>query len=80
VTQGGAVTPPPPRFGTPYVTNGVLNLPAQLTPGFPYRLQASTNLVNWIDLSTNTPGASPFTFADPLGPVYRVRFYRLVTP
>jgi hypothetical protein len=58
----------------------VLNLPAQLTPGFPYRLQASTNLMNWIGLSTNTPGATPFTFTDPLGPVYPGRFYRLVTP
>ena len=58
----------------------VLNLPAQLTPGFPYRLQASTNLMNWIGLSTNTPGATPFTFTGPLGPVYPGRFYRLVTP
>ena len=70
----------PPRFLTPYVSGGVLNLPAQLTPGFAYRLLASTNLVNWTNLSTNTPGASPFTFTDPLGPVSPARFYRLVTP
>jgi hypothetical protein len=36
--------------------------------------------MNWIGLSTNTPGATPFTFTDPLGPVYPGRFYRLVTP
>src|SRR5664280_2487388 len=47
---GGGVSAP--YFLTPYVSSGVLNLPAQLTPGFPYRLQASTNLVNWINLST----------------------------
>jgi hypothetical protein len=70
----------PPRFLTPYMSGGVLNLPAQLTPGFAYRLLASTNLVNWTNLSTNTPGASPFTFTDPLGPVSPARFYRLVTP
>jgi hypothetical protein len=75
---GGGVSAP--YFLTPYVSSGVLNLPAQLTPGFPYRLQASTNLVNWINLSTNTPGATPFTFTDPLGPAYPERFYRLVTP
>jgi hypothetical protein len=75
---GGGVSAP--YFLTPYVSSGVLNLPAQLTPGFPYRLQASTNLVNCINLSTNTPGATPFTFTDPLGPAYPERFYRLVTP
>jgi hypothetical protein len=58
----------------------VLHLPAELAPGFPYRLQASTNLVNWLNLSTNTPGSTPFTFTDPLGPAYPERFYRLVTP
>jgi len=69
-----------PYFLKPYVSSGVLNLPAQITPGFPYRLQASSNLVNWINLSTNTPGATPFTFPDPLGPAFPGRFYRLVTP
>ena len=75
---GGGVSGP--YFLTPYVSSGVLHLPAELTPGFPYRLQASTNLVNWVDLSTNTAGATPFTFTDPLGPAYLERFYRLVTP
>jgi len=75
---GGGVSVP--SFLKPYVSGGVLNLPAQLTPGYPYRLLASSNLVNWISLSTNTPGATPFTFSDPVGPVYPGRFYRLVTP
>jgi hypothetical protein len=64
----------------PYVSGGVLNLPAQLTPGYPYRLLASPDLVNWTTISTTTPGASPFTFTDPLGPIYPMRFYRLITP
>lgn len=70
----------PPHFLKPYFSGGVLNLPAQLTPGFPYRLLASSNLTTWISLSTNTPGVTPFTFTDPLGPAYPARFYRLVTP
>jgi len=80
VSLGGVPAVPPPRFGAAFLSGGVLNLPAQLTPGYAYRLQASTNLVNWIDLSTNTPVTSPFTFTDPLGPVYHARWYRLVTP
>jgi hypothetical protein len=72
--------PGAPHFLMPYVSGGVLNLPAQLTPGYSYRLLASPDLVNWTTISTTTPGASPFTFTDPLGPTYPMRFYRLVTP
>jgi hypothetical protein len=72
--------PAAPRFLTPYVSGGVLNLPAQLTPGYSYRLLASPDLINWTTISTTTPGSSPFTFTDPLGPIYPTRFYRLVTP
>jgi hypothetical protein len=72
--------PAAPHFLMPYVSGGVLNLPAQLTPGYPYRLLASPDLVNWTTISTTTPGASPFTFTDPLGPIYPMRFYRLITP
>ena len=75
---GGGVSAP--YFLTPFVSGGVLNLPAQVTPSFPYRLQASLDLVNWTNLATNTPGATPFTFTDPSGPVYGRRYYRLVTP
>ena len=39
---GGGVSAP--YFLTPYVNSGVLYLPAELSPGFPYRLQAATNL------------------------------------
>jgi hypothetical protein len=70
-----------PRFDQPYIGGGgVLYLPAEVIPGITYRLQASTNLLNWITISTNTPGYSPFPLTDPLGPLYPVRFYRLATP
>jgi hypothetical protein len=40
-------------------------------PGHPYAIQASTNLVNWVNLVTNT---APYSFVDSTGLPYR--FYR----
>ncbi len=39
-------------------------------------VETSTDLVNWTDLVTNTVGASPFYFSDPLPPNSPRRFYR----
>jgi hypothetical protein len=44
-------------------------------PGNTLILQASTNLINWVNLQTNTP---PFSFTDSQAPNYRTRFYRKV--
>ena len=44
-------------------------------PGFPYVVQASTNLSFWNVLTTNN---SPFLFADPSNSQTRQRFYRAV--
>lgn len=40
---------------------------------FPVIIQASTNLINWVNLSTNTP---PFNFTDTVISAYKYRFYR----
>jgi hypothetical protein len=44
-------------------------------PGNTLVLQASTNLISWVNLQTNTP---PFSFTDTQAPNYPVRFYRKV--
>ena len=44
-------------------------------PGYKYVVQASTNLINWISLQTNT---APFTFVDVNAGNFRQRFYRSV--
>jgi hypothetical protein len=43
--------------------------------GFRYAVEASTDLVNWVSLLTNT---SPFTFLDPDAPNFPQRYYRSV--
>jgi uncharacterized repeat protein (TIGR01451 family) len=42
---------------------------------WPAIIQASTNLVNWVNISTNTP---PFTFTDTVQAGFPDRFYRAV--
>ena len=59
-------------------TNGTFVLQLAGTPGRSYALQASTNLLNWIWLSTNVPVATPFTITDPSATNYTYRFYRAV--
>jgi hypothetical protein len=42
-------------------------------PGYQYAIEASTNLITWTPLLTNT---SPFIFCEPIAPVRPQRFYR----
>ena len=42
-------------------------------PGYRYEVQASTNLVDWIPLQTNT---APFLFIDSDAGKFKQRFYR----
>jgi hypothetical protein len=44
-------------------------------PGYHYVVQASTDLVNWVSIQTNT---APFTFVDPKAGQFSQRFYRSI--
>ena len=46
-------------------------------PGLTYRIEASTNLVNWETLSTTNPATLPFKIFD-LGPRQTSRYYRAI--
>jgi hypothetical protein len=46
-------------------------------PPAPAAIEASTNLVNWVSLYTNTP---PFTFTDLAMTTFPARFYRVLLP
>jgi hypothetical protein len=76
--------PPPSQSSALSVAANPSNgLPTfQLTgqPGYSYAVQASTNLVDWTNISlvVNTNGTVPFT--DPASTNYNQRFYRAVTP
>ena len=56
------------------------NLSVAVEPGRNYRLQASTNLTLWIDLTSFTGGGSPFQYLDSGATTLNRRFYRVVSP
>jgi hypothetical protein len=64
---------PPPGPGT----NGifVVDIGGTGLYGYNYTVEASTDLVNWLVLQTNS---SPFTFTDTNAGSYPRRFYRAV--
>ena len=53
--------------------NGQFALNISGIPNYQYVVQASTNLVNWVSVQTNT---APFTFVDTNASQFRQRFYR----
>ncbi|MEI6196940.1 MAG: DUF11 domain-containing protein, partial [Verrucomicrobiota bacterium] len=70
-----AIVPAPAVLSGAGVSNGVFHLTVTGTPGINYTVQASTNLVNWLSIYTNS---SPFPFTDPYASNYPTRFYRTI--
>ena len=59
-------------------TNGAFQVQLSGIAGKSYILQGSTDLSNWISLSTNSPVSSPFDLTDPMATNFLFRFYRAV--
>ena len=70
----------PPVFftGSGYLSNGVFAVQVSGTTNNTYVLQGSTNLLNWVSVSTNVPVSSPFTLSDPQAGLFRYRYYRVL--
>ena len=70
---------PPQLTGTLSATSGTFQFTINGQSGQEYIIQASTNLVDWVPIYTNSaPFASPFNFVDPNASSYSSRFYRVV--
>jgi hypothetical protein len=55
--------------------SGQFGLAVVGVPGYPYAIQASTDLVNWVSIGTNI---APFTFTDTNAGRFGRRFYRSI--
>jgi hypothetical protein len=76
-TNGVFVVLPGVVFTTPgFLTNGSFQVQIAGPTGKTYVLQASTNLLNWVSISTSTPSLTPFTVNDPNATNFSYRFYR----
>ncbi len=72
-----AYTAPAPiaNLTTPVCTSKAVSFSVSDNYGAQYAIQASTNLLNWITIQTNT---APFTFVDSGALAYDHRYYRTV--
>jgi Fibronectin type III domain len=61
---------------SPHASAGQFSFTVSGTSGSKYAVQASTNLVNWVPLQTNT---SPFSFTDANAHQFSRRYYRTVS-
>ena len=68
-----------PQLSDFVFSNGVFSLTVNGATGPDYIVQASTNLVDWINLFTNHAPAMPFTWSDSDASNYNQRFYRIQT-
>ena len=79
--QGGGVAIAKPTFNSVPAFDGTgLRLTLYSQPGIAYVLQATTNLVDWVSLSTNTPTGVTITLQDSNAAVFPYRFYRVWIP
>jgi hypothetical protein len=74
------IVPPLGSLFAPAYLDGSFQAQFWALGGQTYILQASTDLVHWISLSTNTPSAVPFTWIDDEATNTPVRFYRVALP
>ncbi len=74
------ITSLPPVYFTPsgFFSNGVFQLPASGLAGGNYIFQGSTDLLNWVSLSTNVASTPLFNLVDPAATNFPHRFYRAI--
>ena len=74
------IVPPLDNLFAPVFLTGSFQAQFWAPPGQTYILQASSDLMHWVSLSTNTPAAVPFTWIDTQATNVPIRFYRVVLP
>ena len=78
-TDTGAPTPPNfPSGSAVFLPNGQFGFTTCGQPGQSLVIEASTNLVNWTSLSTNSSATGCIDFIDPEAPLIPNRFYRVL--
>jgi len=65
----------PPDLTVSYSSSGQATLQVLGSPGLNYIIQATTDLVHWVNISTNT---APSTFVDPDAGQFPMRLYRVI--
>jgi hypothetical protein len=67
-----------PTLGQAMFSSGQFQFQINALSGRNYRIDASTNLISWVPVVTNTAFGGNFNFSDPNTASYQRRFYRAV--
>ena len=68
--------PAPPVISSVLFTNGLFHFTLTSRPGWNYVVEASTNLMNWVMVYSNTATGTAIEFTDTNAANFRERFYR----
>jgi hypothetical protein len=69
-----------PNLTSAAKVNGQFTFTVSCAPNYQYIVQASSDLVNWTSLQTNSPTTASFTVTDTNAGQFKQRFYRTVCP
>jgi len=70
---------PPFQFSSGgFFTNNTFQMPVSGLAGKTYYLQATTNFINWVSLSTNIAPSNSFYLVDPNATNFMYRYYRAI--
>jgi len=76
-----SMAPPLNSFFAPeFLVSRLFQVQYWAPSGRTYILQASTHLVNWVSVNTNTPAPAPFSRVDPWAKNAPFRIDQVVTP
>ncbi len=75
-----ANSPPPQLFNLNISPNDGAQFQISVNAGNSYRLQVSTNLLDWITLTSFIPFSNSFNFYDTQATNLPMRFYRVISP
>ena len=79
IVRGTCVLPPPPpTIAIAGLSNNQPMLLVEGAVGFTYTFEGSTNLLDWDNLYSTVPSASPFGWTDTNATSYAQRFYRVL--
>ena len=79
IAWGGLVPVPQPQLSSPaMLVPRAFQATLSGQPGRTYVIEASTDLITWAPVATNTLSGTAWTFADPVAPSVRQKFYRAV--